>query len=99
MRRSPPPIAIAAAPDAVRERWPAEHGLDDAHLRMLAAACADVTTDPAALVDSATDWWPRALRWARRGEVPARPAAVARPASVEEVSALVRVCTEQGIAV
>lgn len=99
MRRSRPPIPVAAAPGDVRERWPSHQPLTDAQLRRLAAACADVTTDAAALVDSATDWWPLALRWARRGEVPARPGAVVRPASIDEVSAVLRVCADERIAV
>ena len=99
MRRSPPPVPVAAAPADVRERWLAERPLTDAQLQRLAAACTDVTTDAAALVDSATDWWPLALRWARRGEVPARPGAVARPASIDEVSAVLRVCNAERIAV
>lgn len=99
VRRSRPPIPVAAAPADVRERWPAEHALTDPQVGLLARACADVSTDEAALVDSATDWWPLALRWARRGEVPARPGAVVRPASVDEVSAVLRVCAEQRIAV
>jgi alkyldihydroxyacetonephosphate synthase len=99
MRRSRPPITIDADPDAVRQRWPAEQRVTEPLVRMLAAACADVRTDSAALLDSATDWWPLALRWARRGEVPALPGAVVRPASVTEVSAVLRVCAEQRIAV
>ena len=99
MRRSRPPINVNAAPADVRVRWPAQQPLTDAQLRLLAAACADVTTDAAALIDSATDWWPLALRWARRGEVPARPGAVVRPASIDEVSAVMRVCSDERIAV
>ena len=99
MRRSRPPISVDAAPGDVRVRWPAEHPVTDAQVRLLAAACADVSTDAAALIDSATDWWPLALRWARRGEVPARPGAVVRPASIDEVSAVMRVCAEERIAV
>ena len=99
MRRSRPPIPISADPGDVRERWPAANRLSEAHVQLLASACADVTTDAAALVDSATDWWPLALRWARRGEVPALPGAVVRPASVDEVSAVLRVCNAERIAV
>lgn len=99
MRRSQPPVPVAAAPGNVRERWPAEQRLSDAQVRRLAAVCPDVSTDAAALVDSATDWWPLALRWARRGEVPALPGAVVRPASIDEVSAVVRVCAEERIGV
>jgi len=99
MRRSQPPIPVATAPGEVRERWPAKHPLTDAQVRLLAAACADVTTDADALIDSSTDWWPLALRWARRGQVPARPGAVVRPASIDEVSAVLRVCSEERIAV
>ncbi|MBV8527441.1 MAG: FAD-binding oxidoreductase [Candidatus Dormibacteraeota bacterium] len=99
MRRSRPPITVDSAQADVRERWPAGRPLTGAQERLLAAACADVSTDAAALIDSATDWWPLALRWARRGEVPARPGAVVRPVSIDEVCAVLRVCAEQRIAV
>ena len=45
------------------------------------------------------DWWPLALRWAARGEVPALPAVVARPGSAAEVAAVVAVCAETGVPV
>lgn len=99
MRRSRPPIPIAAAPGGVRVRRPVEPELTGEQVRLLAAACNDVATDAAALLESATDWWPLALRWARRGEVPALPVAVVRPSSIDEVSGVLRVCNEQRIAV
>lgn len=49
-----------------------------------------LATDEAALDASAGDWWPLAAVWATQGRLPARPAAVARPADAEGVAAAVR---------
>jgi alkyldihydroxyacetonephosphate synthase len=43
------------------------------------------------------DWWPLAAVWARRGEVPARPAVVARPETGEEVAACLRLAHEHRV--
>ncbi|HEX6538799.1 MAG TPA: FAD-binding oxidoreductase [Candidatus Dormibacteraeota bacterium] len=99
MRRTPPPVTVRAAPDAVRRRWAALPRVDAAQLRRLHEACADVTTDPAALAAAAVDWWPRALRWARRDQVPAMPDVVVTPQSLDEVCAVVRVCDAERIPV
>ena len=97
MRRTPPPLAVHAAPGAVRQRWPAPSRIDAAQLHRLRAACESVTTEPADLVAAASDWWPRALRWARRDEVPALPDVVVTPRTLDEVCAVVRVCDEERV--
>jgi len=62
-------------------------------------ACADVRTDDASRMDSSRDWWPLAMVWARAGVVPARPAAIVRPASTDEVAAVLAVCNEARVPV
>lgn len=99
MRRTPPPVAVRAGAGGVAERWPVPPRLDAAQLRRLTESCAGVTTDAPALIAAAADWWPRALRWARRGQVPAMPDVVVTPESLDEVCAVVRVCDEERIPV
>ncbi|HUS61479.1 MAG TPA: FAD-binding oxidoreductase [Acidimicrobiales bacterium] len=66
--------------------------LDDRLLVQLGNVCASVTTDSSALASAARDWWPLALVWATRGEVPAMPAVIASPASAREVADVLGVC-------
>ncbi len=60
-------------------------------LAALGEVC-EVTTDPAVVAGASRDWWPLALHWSLHGEVPRRAAAVVRPRSTEEVSAVLRRC-------
>jgi alkyldihydroxyacetonephosphate synthase len=50
-----------------------------------------------ALDDAGRDWWPLSAVWAADGFVPARPAAVARPADADGVAATVRLAAEHGV--
>ena len=43
--------------------------------------------------EAGRDWWPLAIGWAARGQVPARPAAVVRPTSAAQVAQLLAACT------
>jgi alkyldihydroxyacetonephosphate synthase len=56
-----------------------------------------VSTDPSG--DAGRDWWPLGLVWALSSTVPALPAAVARPSSAMDVSAVLRVCNEAAVPV
>jgi alkyldihydroxyacetonephosphate synthase len=88
-----PPIAFGAAAADVRAHVPAAAvAVDDAVLGRLRSACADVTVDSEAVAEASRDWWPLAMIWAIDGEVAARAGAVARPASADEVAAVLRVC-------
>lgn len=58
-----------------------------------------LTTDPTELELHAADYWPRLVMARRRDGPSARPAAVVRPVSVDEVAAVVRRCAERGIAI
>jgi alkyldihydroxyacetonephosphate synthase len=95
-----PPIAVGARASEVRDRFAGIRvELDDAVLGELRQACKVVETAPEALVAGARDWWPISLHWALAGEVGARPAAVARPCSVEEVVGVMRCCNAHCIPV
>jgi alkyldihydroxyacetonephosphate synthase len=90
--RPTPPIELAGSPSEVRSRLPtARVELPDAVRDELAEACA-TTTDDGELVEASRDWWPLAMHWALRGEVPVRAAAVCRPRSTSEVSAVLAIC-------
>lgn len=99
MRRNEPPVPVAGEHDAVRDRFPHDAALSDSQVRRLREACSAVSTDAADRVGASRDWWPVALRWARHGEVPARPDAIATPRSVDEVRAVLKLCDEERIPV
>jgi len=93
-----PPIALAGDPAAATIRLPAPAvELDDAFLRRLAGACAEVTVDPVATAEAGRDWWPLAMVWATGNQVPARAGAVARPSTEDEVAAVAALCHEAGV--
>jgi alkyldihydroxyacetonephosphate synthase len=95
-----PPIAFGAPAAEVGEHLRAATvPVDDALLGRLRSACAGVTVEAAEIAEASRDWWPLAMIWALDGEVAARAAAVARPASTEEVAAVLRVCNEARVPV
>src|SRR5438128_10728910 len=95
-----PPIAFGAPPAEVGTRLPAAAiAVDDELLTRLRSACADLTVDAAALAEASRDWWPLAMIWALDGEVPARAAAMVRPASAGEVAAVLAACNEARVPV
>ena len=95
-----PPIAIAGGPDGARAHLAAERvELADDFLSRLSGACAAVSTVAAERAEAARDWWPLAMLWARQGEVPAIPAAVARPTSTAEVADVLALCSAERIPV
>ena len=91
-----PPIALDGGAAGARPRPGAAEGvqLHDDLLARLRSACAEVVTDPAEAAEASRDWWPLAMIWATEGQVPNRAAAVARPTTVEEVSAVAALCNE-----
>ncbi len=44
--------------------------------------------------EAGRDWWPLAIGWAGRGQVPARPAAIVRPVSARQVADLLAACAD-----
>ena len=53
-----------------------------------------MSTDEESRAEAGRDWWPLAIGWAGEGAVPQRPAAVVRPDSVTQVSAVLAACNE-----
>jgi alkyldihydroxyacetonephosphate synthase len=95
-----PPIAIAGDPREATGRLTAPLVLlDDPFLERLAEACADVHLDPGDLAEASRDWWPLAMVWATEGQVGQVAGALVRPTSVEEVSAVLRLCHETRVPV
>ncbi len=96
-----PPIPFSVPAADVRRR--AGGGrvvpVGDVLLGRLRAVCGDVSDDPAVCAEASRDWWPLAMTWALDGEVPGLATAVARPTSVDEVSAVLAVCNEAGVPV
>jgi alkyldihydroxyacetonephosphate synthase len=73
--------------------------VDEVLLDQIAAGGAEVCTDDAALAEAGRDWWPLAIGWAARGQVPARPAAVVRPSNAAQVAAALAACSTAGVPV
>ena len=95
-----PPISLDTPAAEVTGRIGAPVvALDDALLRRLRAACAEVVVDDAAVVEASRDWWPLSTIWALDGKVAARAAAVARPSSAAEVASVLATCNEARVPV
>jgi alkyldihydroxyacetonephosphate synthase len=87
--RPTPVIAIGAAPPAVGDRLVTSSvAVPDEVAAAIEASGTALSSDPGDRAEAARDWWPVAIAWAVRGEVPSRPAAVASPTSVAQVSAV-----------
>jgi alkyldihydroxyacetonephosphate synthase len=95
-----PPTSIDAAPADVTDHLGGRRiEVDDRLRRRLAEVCTEVSDDEADRAEAGRDWWPLAIGWAAAGQVPARPAVVARPVSAEEVADVVALCHEAGVPV
>jgi alkyldihydroxyacetonephosphate synthase len=93
-----PPIAFSGDPKAVTAHLAAELvDIPEPVLARLRDACDDVAVEPAVRAEASRDWWPLAMSWATDNQVAGLAAAVARPASVDEVSAVLAICHEAGI--
>ena len=93
------PVNPMPLPDAaVRTRF-ASADLDERFVERLRGACAAVNVDDESRIESSRDWWPLAMVWAREGEVPARPGAVATPATTGEVAAVLALCNDARVPV
>jgi alkyldihydroxyacetonephosphate synthase len=92
------PIRLAGDPAQVRSHLAQSAvAIPDDVLARLAGACASVTTEPAVTAEASRDWWPLAMTWALDGQVAGLAGAVARPASVDEIVAVVRICNQDAI--
>ena len=92
MTRQPASVTpLDAEPATVTERLATDAGeLDPSVMAALRDAGVEVSTLVTDRNDSGRDWWPLAIAWAAQGEIPARPQAVARPADVGGVAAVLR---------
>jgi alkyldihydroxyacetonephosphate synthase len=68
--------------------------VDDDLRRQLGEVCAEVSVHDTDRAEAGRDWWPLAIGWAVDGEVPARPAVVARPTDTGQVSAVLALCND-----
>jgi alkyldihydroxyacetonephosphate synthase len=73
--------------------------VDGALRRRLADACASVDDGDAARAEAGRYWWPLAIGWAARGQVPSRPAVVARPTDTDQVATVLALCHAAGVPV
>ncbi len=98
---SPTPVTpIDAAPADVADRLGTTAvAVPAAVLERIAAGGIEVRTDDVARAEAGRDWWPLAIGWAAEGGVPQRPAAVVRPTSTEQVSAVLAACHESVVPV
>ena len=98
--RAAGPVSLPEGPLRTRLAAPAVD-VPDAFVTALTAelGASAVVADDATLDAFSRDWWPLAAVWARRGEVPARPAVAARPAGAEAVAACLRLAAEHRVPV
>ncbi|HXW35338.1 MAG TPA: FAD-binding oxidoreductase [Acidimicrobiales bacterium] len=73
--------------------------VDDRLLRKLRDVCAEVDTDDDSRAEAGRDWWPLSIKWALEGDVPGRPAVVARPRDAAQAAAVVAACAEHRVPV
>jgi alkyldihydroxyacetonephosphate synthase len=98
---TPTPVtAIDAEPSMVADHLGGRRvAVDDALLERLSGVCAEVSDLDEDRVEAGRDWWPLAIAWAVAGEVPARPAVVARPTDTEQVAAVLALCHQAHVPV
>jgi len=90
-RQATPVTPIDGEPSAVTEHLAVDPSeLDPSVVAALTDAGVAFSTLVTDRNEAGRDWWPLAIAWAARGEVPARPAAVARPSDVHGVAAVLR---------
>ena len=97
----PTPVTpIDAAPGDVADRLDAARVAVDPDLtRRLGDVCDTVSVLDADRAEAARDWWPLAIGWAARGQVPSRPALIARPTDTGQVAAVLAACHQAGVPV
>ena len=88
-----PVTAIDAAPSDVGDHLGGRRvAVDDTLFQRLSDVCAEVSRLDEDRAEAGRDWWPLAIGWAADGEVPARPAVVARPTDSTQVAAVLALC-------
>ena len=100
MSQPTPVTPIDAGPGGVVDHLVVDRvPVDDQLAARLADACDAVSTLDADRAEAGRDWWPLAIGWAAAGAVPSRPALVARPTDVAQVSAVLALCHEARVPV
>ena len=100
MSQPRPVVELGVEPGMVVERLGGPRvRVEGSLLERLRSACAVVEVDDDTRVEAGRDWWPITVEWALRGQVPARPGAVARPTAAEQVAAVLRACNEERVPV
>ncbi|MGH9098170.1 MAG: FAD-binding oxidoreductase, partial [Acidimicrobiales bacterium] len=100
MSQPTPVTPIDAEPDAVTDRIGGAKVRIDPELRnRLMDVCDEVSDDDGERAEAGRDWWPLAIGWATRGQVPARPALVARPTDTKQVAAVLAACNQARVPV
>ena len=100
MTEPTPVTSIDAEPANIVDHLGGERvAVSDTLRRQLGDACAEVTDGDADRAEAGRDWWPLAIGWAMAGEVPARPAAVARPTDTDQVAAVLSLCNDARVPV
>ena len=100
MTRPTPVTPIDAGPSGVVDHFATAQVAVDAHLaRRLGDVCDSVSELDEDRAEAGRDWWPVAIGWAAAGEVPSRPALVARPTDTAQVSAVLSLCDEARVPV
>jgi alkyldihydroxyacetonephosphate synthase len=96
-RPATPPIEFGGEASETTEKWPVRGPAAD-DLEAISATC-PTSTDISDTTEHSRDWWPLAMSWSLKNEVPSRTWAVCRPRDTAEVSRLLAVCNERGIPV
>jgi len=95
---------VAAAPIALPDATTATAvfgeavAIPGAVAAQIAAAC-PTSTDPGSLAEHGRDWWPLGIHWALSNRTPQLAGLVCRPTSTAEVSAVLGICSRNGLPV
>ena len=96
MRSPVPPIELTGSDDHLaHDPAPIPDDFADA----LSAIGTTVVVDDGDTAEASRDWWPLALHWSLAGRVAKRAPFVVRPASTEEVAAVVALCDRHAVPV
>lgn len=100
MTQPTPPTSFSAAPVDLTDRFSSAKRSVAADLRSrIEDSGIQIADDAASLAEAGRDWWPLAIGWAKRGQVPARPDLIVRPSSTEQVSKVLALSCEAGVPV
>ncbi len=100
MIRPTPVTAIDADPGRVTDHLGGRRvPVDGPLFERLAGVCAGVSALDEDRAEAGRDWWPLAIGWAVAGQVPARPAVVARPTDTGQVASVLALCHQARVPV